>query len=730
MAETSQIENNHKNLVSQIENSWRVDREETIRLVEEAMTSIRGEENYDIKNEKIKKYEWLRKKVLKEYFGIQEVGINERSEFQREQNKDAKRTAITQTTRKTQEEIISTSELTPEEEKEFKKKQMAFFIEQLSTTNNTLVKPTTKTNGGKVEKSFEKFVEANFQSKKDIITYLKEKDPNTRTSLLKQEALDTTEKVVNVLKNLAEGDDEILKWYFQNLVLEKRHDPEIITSILLSFSKEKQESKNGRISKFIHNFFSWIEGIKGREDIILPIIERLEKEKGHSYNNWALAAEILWISNNHELTKKITFLLKDNKSGLWVFLTNMPIDLLNNIKDDETFLKQVWIDKKLLNAAYETRGNIFHTFQWILSSWLQSKKNAGRVEIAPYRVKNEKWEEGDEWDAQEQVDFVNSQIITQWGLSVHRKSFEILVKQDIRFIERVELLKSDKEIMAFLIENKRDNMPYILDKISPELLNNTEIIDKIVRSQEDKAYIDLIFSRISDKNSRDHLQKRMEELWINYNRDVFRDISFSKETITKEMEQQKINTDLSIQKELSTDKWVMVFNKNENWTYDIFVQWERIPWLTEKEYEWLENEKVKANLLHFYRALKDCGLEQIWTQRENIFKAISNQKGIAFDTTDGDYLSKNEVRIFLQTVIKSIAPQFKNQGEIEAILSAENEQDIIYFIRNYNGENNLLWPTKDKFGRTKLVEIFNDTFFPQEKQRVFQFAQFENAIRS
>jgi hypothetical protein len=172
------------------------------------------------------------------------------------------------------------------------------------------------------------------------------------------------------------------------------------------------------------------------------------------------------------------------------------------------------------------------------------------------------------------------------------------------------------------------------------------------------------------------------------------------------------------------------FSINENWTYNVTIQWQTIPWLTREEYEWLWNEEVRENLLHFYTVLKDCWLEQIWGQRETIFKAIKNQKGIAFDTIDGNYLSKNEVRIFLQTVIRSIAPQFKDQWELTRALNTENEQEIISFIKNYNGENNLAGPAKDKLGRTKITELFFDTYFLQDSDRKFQQASFESSLIS
>jgi hypothetical protein len=63
-------------------------------------------------------------------------------------------------------------------------------------------------------------------------------------------------------------------------------------------------------------------------------------------------------------------------------------------------------------------------------------------------------------------------------------------------------------------------------------------------------------------------------------------------------------------------------------------------------------------------------------------------------------------------------------------LNTENEQEIISFIKNYNGENNLAGPAKDKLGRTKITELFFDTYFPQDSDRKFQQASFESSLIS
>ncbi|MDD2907804.1 MAG: hypothetical protein PHH98_04130 [Candidatus Gracilibacteria bacterium] len=125
-----------------------------------------------------------------------------------------------------------------------------------------------------------------------------------------------------------------------------------------------------------------------------------------------------------------------------------------------------------------------------------------------------------------------------------------------------------------------------------------------------------------------------------------------------------------------------------------------------------EQKKVKNNpeiiekIIDFYSILRDLGLSELWKEKEKIFTAISNKMGIGFNNKS-NYLSENEIKIFLNAILKSVGQKeidkTKVLVEFKNIFSNKNDLQIIG-----NGYNdNLLQKGSSKISEQFLQKYAN-----------------------
>ncbi len=692
---SQELESKHQDLLWRIEESWRADREQTKRLVKDAIESIRWERNNELKERRIKAYESLRTTIIKEYIEYRQMKITDIQAL-------TESIASMRITPK-QEEILKVDTDAAVNSSLFERGKVFPFQRRASKTNTLPLRQ--KENEIALE------TQQTTKTKDELLTQMAQ-DEALRARLLKSNTvLDNQE----LWKNIVTIASRINNWKTldENLVMlvktVEKKDTKLAISILNGFSEKMKSSVQlwKSVIDLIENtnLFKWAIPWE-----IWQIVSQVQW-----FNKWALWWKLFskvafWEQmNKDEFAKNILPHLDKGETNTFLVDIDYPT-FLSIIKSPE-LLKVLTPEE--IKKAEEVREWLYKSFNKVIDDWLAMTWDGRRLDIK-----------------EEDITLVNTQLWAQGGIENYRDKFKMLVAKDNAFLWRIEVLKNDPEMVLNVL--KRNKSLYVIQHIGTDVINQKEIIDTIISSQEDKQFIKTLSTQVSWEG-KTYLKERIKELWIDvsdmyaYTYNIDSDSQARKAQIQERLWINEGYQEFQI-KESWTDKWEMMFNKNENGTYDVFVRWEKIPWLTAEEYEWLWNEDVRENLLHFYTVLKDCWLEQIWGQRETIFKAITNQKGIAFNTKDGDYLGKNEVKIFLQSIIKSIAPQFKDQWELAKALNTENEQEIISFIKNYNGENNLAGPAKDKLGRTKITELFFDTYFPQDSDRRFQQASFENSL--
>lgn len=145
-------------------------------------------------------------------------------------------------------------------------------------------------------------------------------------------------------------------------------------------------------------------------------------------------------------------------------------------------------------------------------------------------------------------------------------------------------------------------------------------------------------------------------------------------------------------------------------------------WVIEMNYEELQtvkkSEKALENMIHFKDTLDELNLWGLWKYRESIFQGLANKYTLAFNTKD-DYLNKNELKIFLTSVLKSIGSPANNVSNFED-LKSEIKAINYGWILSWQKDVNKSWDS--------LIEsIFIQKFDPK-RTWIFELNAFQESI--
>lgn len=142
--------------------------------------------------------------------------------------------------------------------------------------------------------------------------------------------------------------------------------------------------------------------------------------------------------------------------------------------------------------------------------------------------------------------------------------------------------------------------------------------------------------------------------------------------------------------------------------------------LTYKELQIVSQSKeALENLVHFKETIDELWLSKLWNYRENIFQSLKNVYGfVSFDTA-WDFINKNELNIFLKSLLKSIW--------------IESHSDNIETTKlQFISENNIsaIWWAQKVWvlDRTNIESRFFETFIRKDNKE-FRFDLFETTLR-
>ena len=131
-----------------------------------------------------------------------------------------------------------------------------------------------------------------------------------------------------------------------------------------------------------------------------------------------------------------------------------------------------------------------------------------------------------------------------------------------------------------------------------------------------------------------------------------------------------------------------------------------------------KSEKALENMIHFRDTLDELNLWGLWKYRESIFQGLANKYTLAFNTKD-DYLNKNELKIFLTAVLKSIgspANNLTNFEDLKSEVKAINYGWILSWQKDVN-----------KSGDSLIESIFIQKFDPK-RTGIFELNAFQESI--
>ena len=268
------------------------------------------------------------------------------------------------------------------------------------------------------------------------------------------------------------------------------------------------------------------------------------------------------------------------------------------------------------------------------------------------------------------------------------------------------------------------------NKISSELKNELINIIKNVeiqkKSEETKIFTnDWVYKTAKEWNDKQLnflINKYKKEYKENYIIELNRDIN------KYEKEYWKLNI-----KEINNinleQKNNIIKNQNYSFLHETWVVTISENWKTEKitltPAERLlvnQNPETLENIVDFYKTLDRIWLSKFWTIKEELFQTIWNKKWVWFKI-DSDYLNENEIKIFLNSVLKSIwedeiSPVFKLDSFL-SIIERKNNTQIWWKEAIVN--NNL--------SETKLENKFFNKFVNRNSWIIwFNFSKFEQSI--
>ncbi len=643
----SQREQQHNDLISQIESSWKVDRKETIKLVKSAYEAINREIDPQRKEEAVKAYETLRQKIVQEYTWALKEDKGTLSSLksdikQPEVIKGVKKDIVENFKDIKQFEIrINTAKSIDDLDSESKKR----FYDNIDT------------------------IIANISNKEFIISAI---NYSWVEAVNQHWTLSIYEKISPKLKN----------------------EREVVEAAFRNYSQKQTFHEKEQITRLVPKDY-----IRQKENLISLV--KLLWENGYD--------------TGHLVPTMVNEYSKNTKEKALIY--SEIFNILNN-EQKEHILHDVEDD-----VFWEIKNNVTHydISEEVLAN-AEKNRQVNTETLKSLFLKIQNW--AAESMTQEEITFINTQLIRAGWIRNNREVIKKLVDKNPNTFIDLTVVQSDLEIAKTAIEKKKWLFLYASEGVK----NNVDVLKIVFDSQESYDVFKNYLSSVTDPWARrellNYLKQKNIDIWDDIN--VGYQLRSSENTFSKQIDV-TLEGFQTQEIENSVKAENIKFTKNENGSYTVFIQGQRIPWLSETELWQLKNEKGRENLIHFFNVLKDCWLLALWRQRGNIFKAISNQKGMAFDTKNGDYLSKNEVAIFLKSIIKSVAGQFENQSQISQILSTEKEGEIVLFIKNFNGKNNITWPARDKFWRTKIVEAFFDTYLPKNKDKQFQLASFQNS---
>ncbi len=272
-----------------------------------------------------------------------------------------------------------------------------------------------------------------------------------------------------------------------------------------------------------------------------------------------------------------------------------------------------------------------------------------------------------------------------------------------------------------------------------------------------KEYVEKIFPNLSKNKKNELISQIIYRIWwgnekfnkVTHNKKLIQAIvNWNQKEIDKYITEINTETDNDIKKYNETqlakksikreDKENTISTQNysfspETWTISLSENWiEKNITLTPAERLLIDKYKPKNpneenlilnNIVDFYKTLDRIWLSKLWTIKEDLFKSIKNAKWIWFKI-DKDYLNENEIKIFLNSILKSVW-----EDEISPVFTLNNFISVI----EQKNKTQIWWNeaiVNTYYWETYLENKLFSKFVPREWTIIwFNRTNFEKSIR-
>ncbi len=440
---------------------------------------------------------------------------------------------------------------------------------------------------------------------------------------------------------------------------------------------------------------------------------------------------------NVKFFKELTKFLKDNPEQRSIFLQKSEITESNENNDKNKFWLKEWLHECTLLSAL---------LKEIRTIQMESKKNE-ILELSK-ELYNEKWQK-------QLKSAIEKEMEKNWDDCVlnYIKFFQTFdkkaFKNNLFAKDRKKDILSNSEItdmMKGILEYKKSSIKEEIKSIKEKIQNEKDPIKKeelqknlkklesnLKKNNKESDNLET-FSKTTEQNQKYILNnlERYKKAWMMQS--VLDDIKEWKNIKEIEIKVQKAEKLLGIDSKIiwsSKENTISTQNYSfspETWTISLSENWiEKNITLTPAERLLIDQYKPKNpneenlilnNIVDFYKTLERIWLSKLWTIKDNLFKSIQNAKWIWFKI-DKDYLNENEIKIFLNSILKSvwedeISPMFTLNNFI-SVIEQKNKTQIWWneaIVNTFYWETYLENKLFSKFiPREWTIIWFNRTYF-------------------
>lgn len=424
------------------------------------------------------------------------------------------------------------------------------------------------------------------------------------------------------------------------------------------FQDQMREMDRSR-EQYNSNYERWVnieEKQLRRESFVDWILEKIDNQNLLSNESEETRLKIIWELENLKSVSENWEIKREDLQKIYMMITSELFCNLEEAQREEKIEEFI----SLINDEFLSY-NAEVIQEAVTNLWMAKMMPNISERIRLIEITDNKWEKKEVIDPESLTNYYREFSAEnkdyQWDLK------ELFIEQNFN-----ELNEEEKQEILYLIE-RLDLQAEAID-----IKNNTDTYISYLRSWEKENFRDYLIDEIWEEEYSNQLKK-----------------PFIKNNSPLENNNSKINN-------YSTETWRVDFI-NSKWVNT------RIE-LTTTEKQIVESSpEAIDNIINFYNLLNEVWLSKLWNIKDSIFNSIGNVEWIWFNV-DWDYLNENEVKIFINKILKSIWID-----EIPSILDINNFK---WELMNVN--NTQFWDsqaTNFMYWETYIENLFIEKYYPR-----------------